>query len=228
MTPDLRFEISDLKSLSQFPMPSLALSVILPAFDEARRLPPYLAAVRSYLDGGAAGSYEVIVVDDGSRDDTAKIVAGMAEQWPQLRLLRHARNEGKGAAVRTGMTAAQGELLLFADADGAGPSTSPRGSWPPSRKVQTWLSARGSCPTPMSPARATGIVDWPAVSSRRGSPPAGHRRARYPMRLQDVPRGGRSKNCSQRWRRALSLRPRIALAGEGVSVERRGSAHSLA
>ena len=121
MTPDLRFEISDLKSLSQFPMPSLALSVILPAFDEARRLPPYLAAVRSYLDGGAAGPYEVIVVDDGSRDDTAEVVAGAAEQWPQLRLLRHARNEGKGAAVRTGMTAAQGELLLFADADGAAP-----------------------------------------------------------------------------------------------------------
>jgi dolichyl-phosphate beta-glucosyltransferase len=102
-------------------MPNLALSVILPAFDEARRLPPCLAAVRLYLDGGTAGPYEVIVVDDGSGDATAEVVAGVAEQWPQLRLLRHARNEGKGAAVRTGMLAAQGEVLLFADADGAAP-----------------------------------------------------------------------------------------------------------
>ncbi len=101
-------------------MPSLALSVILPAFDEARRLPPYLTAIRSYFDGGSVGPYEVIVVDDGSRDDTAEVVTRIID-WPQLRLLRHARNEGKGAAVRTGMTAARGDLLLFADADGATP-----------------------------------------------------------------------------------------------------------
>jgi dolichyl-phosphate beta-glucosyltransferase len=102
-------------------MPSLAFSVILPAFDEARRLPPYLGAIRSYLDGASVGQYEVIVVDDGSGDATAELVTHLARQWPQLRLLRHARNEGKGAAVRTGMLAAQGETLLFADADGAAP-----------------------------------------------------------------------------------------------------------
>jgi dolichyl-phosphate beta-glucosyltransferase len=102
-------------------MPNLALSVILPAFDEEQRLPPYLGAIRSYLDVRSEGPYEVIVVDDGSRDATVAVVAKMSEQWPQLRLLRHNRNEGKGAAVRTGMMAAQGELLLFADADGATP-----------------------------------------------------------------------------------------------------------
>jgi dolichyl-phosphate beta-glucosyltransferase len=102
-------------------MPELAFSLVLPAFDEARRLPPYLAAVRSYLDGSFGERYEVIVVDDGSRDATAEIVAGIARQWPQLRLLRLAANEGKGAAVRTGVMASRGELLLFADADGAAP-----------------------------------------------------------------------------------------------------------
>ncbi len=102
-------------------MPEPALSLILPAFDEARRLPLYLEKVRGYLDQSFGQPYEVLVVDDGSRDETAAVVECLARQWPQLSLLRHARNEGKGAAVRTGVLAARGELLLFADADGATP-----------------------------------------------------------------------------------------------------------
>lgn len=102
-------------------MPKTALSLILPALDEARRLPPYLESVRAYLEANFGQAYEVIVVDDGSRDETAAAVERLASQWPQLRLLRHAQNEGKGAAVRTGVLAAGGELLLFADADGAAP-----------------------------------------------------------------------------------------------------------
>ncbi len=102
-------------------MPEIALSLILPALDEARRLPPYLDSIRVYLDEGFRQPYEVIVVDDGSRDETAAVVQGMANQWPQLRLLRHAQNEGKGSAVRTGVFSASGEFLIFADADGATP-----------------------------------------------------------------------------------------------------------
>ena len=102
-------------------MPETALSLILPALDEARRLPPYLQSVRAYLEQSFRQPYEVIVVDDGSRDETAAVVERLAGQWPQLRLLRHAQNEGKGAAVRTGVLAARGEFLLFADADGATP-----------------------------------------------------------------------------------------------------------
>jgi dolichyl-phosphate beta-glucosyltransferase len=102
-------------------MPETALSLILPALDEARRLPPYLQSVREYLEQSFRQSYEVIVVDDGSRDETAAIVQRLASQWPQLRLLRHSQNEGKGSAVRTGVLAARGEVLLFADADGATP-----------------------------------------------------------------------------------------------------------
>ena len=102
-------------------MSEIALSLILPALDEARRLPPYLRSVRAYLEKGFGQPYEVLVVDDGSRDETTAIVQELASRWPQLRLLRHAQNEGKGAAVRTGVFAARGELLLFADADGATP-----------------------------------------------------------------------------------------------------------
>ncbi|MGO9114868.1 MAG: dolichyl-phosphate beta-glucosyltransferase [Thermoguttaceae bacterium] len=102
-------------------MPEIALSLILPALDEAQRLPSYLQSVRVYLEESFRQPYEVLVVDDGSRDETAAVVQRFAGQWPQLRLLRHAQNAGKGSAVRTGVLAAAGELLLFADADGAAP-----------------------------------------------------------------------------------------------------------
>ncbi len=98
-----------------------ALSLVIPAYNERRRLPPYLEQVRPYLDGQFAGRYEVIVVDDGSRDALAEVLEASARTWPQLRVLRHEQNRGKGAAVRTGMLAARGELILFADADGAAP-----------------------------------------------------------------------------------------------------------
>jgi len=98
-----------------------ALSLIIPAYNERRRLPPYLERVHSYLDRQFGGCYEVIVVDDGSDDGLAELLSKQTEGWPQLKVLRHQENRGKGAAVRTGMLAARGELLLFADADGAAP-----------------------------------------------------------------------------------------------------------
>jgi dolichyl-phosphate beta-glucosyltransferase len=84
-------------------------------------LPPYLESVRQYLDEHYPGGYEVIVVDDGSRDGLCDVLARVAADWPELRSIEHSANRGKGAAVRTGMLAAGGALLLFADADGATP-----------------------------------------------------------------------------------------------------------
>jgi dolichyl-phosphate beta-glucosyltransferase len=67
------------------------------------------------------GDYEVIVVDDGSRDGLGDFLGREAAGWPQLKLIRWPVNRGKGAAVRAGIRAAQGEFILFADADGATP-----------------------------------------------------------------------------------------------------------
>ena len=92
------------------------LSVVVPAFNEARRLPETLDSLRAYLDARDE-AYEVIVADDGSVDGTARLVTARAGLWPQLRLVRLGRNTGKGAAVRAGMLAAQGDLRLFTDAD---------------------------------------------------------------------------------------------------------------
>jgi dolichyl-phosphate beta-glucosyltransferase len=99
----------------------LELSVVIPAYNEAHRLPPYLAAVRCYLDARYQDGYEVLVVDDGSSDGMRELLAQAAAQWPHLHTLTHAQNQGKGAAVRTGVLAASGTRVLFADADGATP-----------------------------------------------------------------------------------------------------------
>jgi dolichyl-phosphate beta-glucosyltransferase len=95
-------------------------SVVIPAYNEALRLPPYLADVVAYFDGRGE-PYEVLVVDDGSRDETAARVLEAQAAHPSVSLHRLEVNRGKGFAVRAGMRAARGVLRLMADADGATP-----------------------------------------------------------------------------------------------------------
>ncbi|MHB8900893.1 MAG: dolichyl-phosphate beta-glucosyltransferase [Thermoguttaceae bacterium] len=98
-----------------------AVSVVIPAYNERRRLPAYLEAIREHFDHELAGCYEVIVVDDGSRDGLAEELEKRMITFSQLRVVTHGENRGKGAAVRTGMLEAAGRFVLFADADGATP-----------------------------------------------------------------------------------------------------------
>jgi dolichyl-phosphate beta-glucosyltransferase len=99
---------------------SLRWSVVIPAYNEAERLPRYLDTVVAHFDGRGE-PYEVIVVDDGSADDTAGVVERIRRHHPAVRVIRSAPNRGKGAAVRSGMLVASGRWRLFADADGATP-----------------------------------------------------------------------------------------------------------
>ena len=101
--------------------PPPLLSVVIPAYNEAVRLPPYLSAIREYLDRTLSGRYEVVIVDDGSCDGSSDLLARWRAGWPQLSILRHRANRGKGAAVCSGMLAARGTYVVFADADGATP-----------------------------------------------------------------------------------------------------------
>jgi len=94
---------------------------VIPAYQEAKRLPRYLDSVRQYLSEQYQSRYEVVVVDDGSDDGLMNILEEMKADWPELRAFRHPVNRGKGAAVRSGMLRSSGKLLLFADADGATP-----------------------------------------------------------------------------------------------------------
>jgi dolichyl-phosphate beta-glucosyltransferase len=90
------------------------LSVVIPAFNESRRLPGSLERLCRWLSGSRL-AHEIVVVDDGSTDETAE--AARAAGGDRLVLLRHAPNRGKGYAVRRGMLAARGARRLMTDAD---------------------------------------------------------------------------------------------------------------
>jgi len=95
-----------------------ALTLILPCYNEAERLPQTLAAYLAALPR-RPGAVEVLVVDDGSTDATARVAKAAAAADERVRVLSYGPNRGKGFAVRTGMLAAQGELVVFTDADGS-------------------------------------------------------------------------------------------------------------
>lgn len=112
-------------------MEKVDISVVIPAFNEADRIIPSLDKAWEYFASGGL-SFELIIVDDGSRDSTKTEV----ERWIERRtspsgyspglqpagtgkavIISHGRNKGKGAAVRTGIMASSGSLILFTDAD---------------------------------------------------------------------------------------------------------------
>jgi dolichyl-phosphate beta-glucosyltransferase len=96
------------------------LSVIIPAFNEEKRLPRTLQSVHEYLQT-KADTFEIIIVDDGSTDGTVDVVQDFGRHNDGVRLLSYAPNQGKGYAIRTGILAANGDLLLIDDADGSSP-----------------------------------------------------------------------------------------------------------
>ncbi len=94
---------------------SPALSLVVPAYNEQARLPYTLAEIESYMCQQRIDC-EVIVVDNGSHDATSVVVQQASQKFPLLRLLRTDRR-GKGRAVRTGVLATHGEVVVFGDAD---------------------------------------------------------------------------------------------------------------
>lgn len=99
----------------------LKISVIIPAYNEAHRLPHYLTAVVHYISDKFGSAAEILVVDDGSFDATAAVSLEAGQGSGLVKVIRLERNRGKGYAVKTGMLAAKGDLRLFTDADGATP-----------------------------------------------------------------------------------------------------------
>ena len=98
--------------------PSPKVSIVVPAFNEAARIGNSVRTIEEFLSRVSFSS-ELIVVDDGSRDETSTIVDGL--KFPGLRLIRNEENHGKGYAVTMGVLAATGEYVLFSDADLSSP-----------------------------------------------------------------------------------------------------------
>ena len=94
------------------------LSIVIPAFNESDRLGAPLAKVIEFASG-AGQNAEVIVVDDGSSDDTSEVARRVFDSYPNVntRLIRYEENRGKGFAVRTGLRDAKADIALFSDAD---------------------------------------------------------------------------------------------------------------
>jgi len=94
-----------------------SLSVIIPAFNEEKRLPDTLNKLDDFAGTVRLESLEIVIVDDGSTDGTAEVVRRRTETDPRFRLLQNWDNCGKGHAVRHGMLEAKGEWRLLMDAD---------------------------------------------------------------------------------------------------------------
>ena len=100
----------------------MSVSIIIPAYNEEARLPATLVATAEYF-AGRGEPFDILVVDDGSRDGTSEVAAAFARAHPDVSVqcLSYGGNRGKGYAVRYGMLRARGDLRLFCDADLATP-----------------------------------------------------------------------------------------------------------
>jgi glycosyltransferase involved in cell wall biosynthesis len=95
-------------------MPSISL--VMPAYNEADNIEPMVAEATPALEANA-DSHEIIVVDDGSADETAAVTRRVMESYPNVRLVEHPVNKGFGAAVFSGFTSAEKDWIFYTDAD---------------------------------------------------------------------------------------------------------------
>jgi dolichyl-phosphate beta-glucosyltransferase len=108
-------------SISQVTPLFVDLSIVVPAYNEALRITPTLQKLQAFLITQPL-RWEIVVVDDGSTDNTISVVENLASSMRGLRVVKSPCNRGKGSAVRIGMLAARGQIRVMCDADGSMPA----------------------------------------------------------------------------------------------------------
>ena len=98
-----------------------SLSIVIPAYNEERRLPEAIGKLERFLADSQWDSVEILVVDDGSKDGTARLVEDLAARMPAFRLVKNPGNRGKGYAVKNGVLHSKGDWVLVTDADLSSP-----------------------------------------------------------------------------------------------------------
>lgn len=100
-------------------MPAPDFSIVVPAFNEGKNIEPVVREIVDTLaNEPAIPSYEVVLVNDGSRDDTGAAMDRLARELPQVRVFHHPANRGFGAALKTGFANTRGRAVTFISADG--------------------------------------------------------------------------------------------------------------
>lgn len=93
------------------------ISVVVPCYNEGKNIKDTILELMVYLNTNFGGNYEIVAVNDGSKDDTSNILMELRETIPQLKVVDYGQNMGKGFAVRKGMFTAKGRYICFTDAD---------------------------------------------------------------------------------------------------------------
>ncbi len=100
------------------------ISIIVPAYNESKRIRPFLIELLKFIK---KGYYELIIVNDGSTDNTLSIMKKITNGLKKVQIISYKENKGKGYAVKTGVFNAKGEYVIFIDADGSiSPSEIPK------------------------------------------------------------------------------------------------------
>ncbi|MHA1106350.1 MAG: dolichyl-phosphate beta-glucosyltransferase [Promethearchaeota archaeon] len=99
-------------------MKDINISILVPAYNEGKRIPKFLGELIKFSSQNLT-NFEVLIIDDGSNDDTKEVVLSLIKNHGNMKLLSYPENKGKGHAVLMGVLKAKGEFVLFIDADGS-------------------------------------------------------------------------------------------------------------
>ena len=216
---------------------TLGITVIMPAFNEAPNLAEVVPRTAAVL-GALEDDFEILVVDDGSTDGTAEVMAELGKQHPQLRLLRLRRNFGKSTALQAGFERARGDVIVLMDADGQDrPEEIPKllralddgldlATGRRAQRNDRFIKRHTSRLYNRVTAKVTGVEGEDFNSGLKAMQPRGHEPARALRRAAPLHPGARRSGTASRSARSTSSTPRACTAARSSAARASGAASS--